>query len=87
MEIEVEFDEKETEEECIEYVSSISFSNCTRKDLEELGNFFLHAAKSLPTPRPNEREYQVSSAHLGDFSNHFSNHETSISAWLDPNEV
>lgn len=87
MEIEVEYDEKEVEKETVEFVSSVSFNGCTRKDLEELGRFFLHAAKSLPTPRINDREIQVSHTSLYAFSSHFSDHETSIFVSLDINEV
>ena len=87
MKVEAEFEEKEIGDETIEYVSSISFDDCTRKDLQELGKFFLSAAKSLPAPRLGKNSFQVSSKCLRDSSDHFKNLDTMIFVSLDINEV
>lgn len=82
MKIEVEMEEVEREDEFVEIVSSLGFFECTRKDLEELGKFFLAAAQSLPTPRIRDNKLQVSSAYLAEVSDHFKDHETRISVHL-----
>ena len=87
MKVEAEFEEKEIEDETIEYVSSMSFIDCTRKDLQELGEFFLSAAKSLPAARIGKNSFQVSSKCLQNASDHFKNLDTMIHVSLDINEV
>lgn len=87
MEVEAEIEEKEIGDETIEFVSSIMFNECSRKDLEELGKFFLWAAKSLPTPRIGKNEWQVSLKCLRNYSDHFKNLETMIFVSLGIDEV
>lgn len=83
MKLNVEFeerdvDDREDENEDTEYVSDVTFMECSRKDLEELGKFFLTASKALPTPRLGPRDIRVSQMYLKEFSEHFKDHETMI---------
>lgn len=78
MGIAIEIDEIETEEGIVEYISQPSLDECSRKDLEELGKFFLMAAKSLPPPQIGPRDFQTSLMALSEHSEHFSDYETSI---------
>jgi hypothetical protein len=82
MKVEVEIEENDTNEGCLEFVASVSFNDCSRRDLEELGKFFLLAAKQMQSPRTGKNEFQVSSMSLGEISSHFQNHETHISVAL-----
>lgn len=86
MELEIEIDENETEEGIVEQIAMLSFAECSRKDLEELGKFFLLAAQSLPTPEIGSREYQTSVMVLNHHYEHFSDYETSISVSLGMHE-
>ncbi len=87
MKIEIEIEEIENESECTEeYVSSLSFTDCTRKDLEELGKFFLLASKSLPPARIRPGELQASQMFLNKCSEHFKDHATDISVSLETDE-
>jgi len=87
MKIEVEIEEKERDEEYLEYVSSVSFDDCSREELEELGKFFLLAAKNLPPSRISKKEFRVNQMFLNSTSSRFRDHETHISVTLGMHEI
>lgn len=83
MKIEITTDEIEEGEE---FISSLSFIDCSRKDLEELSRLFYMASRSLPVPRISEKEIQVSQIYLNDHSEHFKGFKTLITVSLDVDE-
>jgi hypothetical protein len=85
MKIDAEMEEIEIDDEWVDRISILSFKG-SRKDLEELGKFFLESSKSLPThAMGNDRK--VSYSYLNNFSDHFKDSEFSIFAELDFDEI